>query len=162
MLQLSSAAGEPPTAGQPAPNFTLPSQDGSEVGLNQFPGKWILLYFYPRDNTAGCTIEAHNFQRDLPKYEKLNAVVLGVSLDSAESHRSFCAKQGLTFKLLSDKDRQVSAQYGSLRNILGLKMAARNTFLIDPAGKIAKVWLGVSPSSHSAEVLKDLEDRVKN
>jgi len=157
MFKLSSAASDLPTAGQSAPDFTLPSEDGSPVSLEQYRGQWVLLYFYPKDNTTGCTIEAHNFQRDLPKYQSLNAVVLGVSLDSQVSHQSFCAKQGLTFKLLSDTARQVSAQYGSLRNIVGLKMAARNTFLIDPAGKIAKVWLGVSPSSHSAEVLKALE-----
>jgi thioredoxin-dependent peroxiredoxin len=164
MFKLSSASSDPPAAGQSAPVFTLPSQDGSPVSLEQYRGKWVLLYFYPKDNTAGCTIEAHNFQRDLPKYESLDAVVLGVSLDSQDSHQSFCTKQGLTFKLLSDTERQVSAQYGSLRNILGLKMAARNTFLIDPTGKIAQVWLGVSPSSHSADVLKALEhlkrDRV--
>ncbi len=159
MFKLSSAASTPPTAGQSAPEFSLPSQDGSPVSLGQYRGKWVLLYFYPRDNTPGCTIEAHNFQRDLPAYESLNAVVLGVSLDSQDSHQGFCANQGLTFKLLSDTQRQVSAQYGSLRNILGLKMAARNTFLIDPAGKITKVWLGVSPSSHSADVLKELERR---
>jgi peroxiredoxin Q/BCP len=156
MFNLSSAASDAPLAGQPAPSFTLPSQDGSPVSLDQYRGKWVLLYFYPKDNTAGCTMEAHNFQRDLPKYQSLDAVVVGVSLDSQDSHQSFCTKQGLTFKLLSDTQRKVSAQYGSLHNILGLKMAARNTFLIDPAGKIAKVWLGVSPSSHSAEVLKEL------
>jgi peroxiredoxin Q/BCP len=160
MFRLNSASGEPPSAGQPAPDFTLPSQDGSPVSLAQFRGKWVLLYFYPKDNTTGCTIEAHNFQRDLPKYESLNAVVLGVSLDSEDSHRGFCAKQGLTFKLLSDKERLVSAQYGSLRNMLGIKMSARNSFLIDPDGKIAKAWMGVSPSSHSADVLKELTERA--
>jgi peroxiredoxin Q/BCP len=152
----SAAAGEPPKAGQSAPTFSLPSQDGSRVSLEQFRGKWIILYFYPKDNTTGCTIEAHNFQRDLPKYEHLNAVILGVSLDSEDSHRSFCAKQGLTFKLLSDKEKQVTTEYGSLKNLLAIKMAARNTFLIDPSGKIAKVWLGVSPSTHSTEVLTEL------
>ncbi len=159
MFNLSSAAAEPPAAGQAAPTFTLPSQDGSAVSLEEFRGKWVLLYFYPKDNTPGCTLEAHNFQRDLPKYESLNTVVLGVSLDSEDSHKSFCTKQGLTFKLLSDKEREVTAKYGSLKNMLGLKMSARNTFLIDPSGKIAKVWLGVSPASHSAEVLQELETR---
>ena len=162
MFKLSSASNDLPTVGQAAPGFTLPSQDGSPIILDHYRGKWVLLYFYPKDNTAGCTIEAHNFQRDLPKYENLDAVVLGVSLDSQDSHQSFCTKQGLTFQLLSDTGRQVTAQYGSLRNILGLKMAARNTFLIDPAGKIAKVWLGVSPSSHSGEVLKALEQLKKD
>jgi len=159
MFNLSSTAAEPPSAGQTAPTFTLPSQDGSAVSLEQFRGKWVLLYFYPKDNTPGCTLEAHNFQRDLPKYESLNTVVLGVSLDSEDSHKSFCTKQGLTFKLLSDKDKEVTTKYGSLKNMLGLKMSARNTFLIDPEGKIAKVWVGVSPASHSAEVLQELATR---
>ena len=160
MFNLGFATGaEPPAAGQPAPLFSLPSQDGSTLSLEHLRGHWVLLYFYPKDNTPGCTLEAHNFQRDLPKYESLNTVVLGVSLDSPDSHQSFCSKQGLTFKLLSDKEKVVTAQYGSLRNLMGLKMAARNTFLIQPDGNIAKVWLGVSPSSHSAEVLKELEVR---
>jgi len=159
MFNLRSSAAEPPSQGQAAPTFTLPSQDGSAVSLEQFRGKWVLLYFYPKDNTPGCTIEAHNFQRDLPKYESLNAVVIGVSLDSEDSHKNFCTKQGLTFKLLSDQEKEVTAKYGSLKNMLGLKMSARNTFLIDPTGKIAKVWLGVSPASHSAEVLRELQSR---
>lgn len=153
----SAAAPPPPKAGQVAPGFTLPSQDGSPVSLEQFRGRWVLLYFYPKDNTPGCTIEAHNFQRDLPKYESFNAVILGVSLDSENSHKDFCTKQGLTFKLLSDTKRQVTAKYGSLKSLIGFKMVARNTFLIDPRGKIANVWLGVSPAGHSAEVLQELE-----
>jgi peroxiredoxin Q/BCP len=159
MFNLSSAASEPPAVGQTAPAFTLPSQDQSAVSLEQFRGKWVLLYFYPKDNTPGCTLEAHNFQRDLPKYESLNTVIVGVSLDSEASHKSFCAKQGLTFKLLSDKGKEVTTKYGSLKTMLGIHMSARNTFLIDPEGKIAKVWVGVQPSSHSAEVLKELEGR---
>ena len=145
-----------PQAGQEAPTFRLPSQDGTEVSLDQFRGKWVVLYFYPKDNTPGCTIEAHNFQRDLPKYEQNNAVVVGVSVDSADSHKGFCAKQGLTFKLLADTDKKVVEQYGSLRNMMGMKMAARNTFLIDPEGKIAKVWTGVDPNHHSEAVLAAL------
>ena len=159
MFKSSSNAAEPPVTGQIAPSFSLPSQDGSAVSLEQFRGKWVLLYFYPKDNTPGCTIEAHNFQRDLPKFENLNTIIIGVSLDSQESHKNFCTKQGLTFKLLSDRDKEVTTKYGSLKNMLGIKMSARNTFLIDPEGKIAKVWLGVSPSTHSAEVLQELETR---
>jgi peroxiredoxin Q/BCP len=145
-----------PAVGQQAPEFTLPSQDGSMVSLKDFRGKWVVLYFYPKDNTPGCTIEAHNFQRDLSKFESDNAVILGVSLDSPESHKNFCTKQDLTFKLLADTEKKVAAQYGSLRNLLVVKIADRNTFLIDPQGKIAKVWTGVSPSSHSQEVLAAL------
>ena len=149
---------EVPQAGQQAPDFTLPSQDGSQVGLNDFRGKWVVLYFYPKDNTPGCTIEAHNFQRDLAKYEQQNSVIVGVSVDSADSHKDFCAKQGLTFKLLADTGKKVAEEYGSLRTA---GVAARNTFLIDPQGKLAKVWTGVSPPNHSEEVLTALAEMAK-
>jgi peroxiredoxin Q/BCP len=145
-----------PQVGQPAPDFTLPSQDGSAVSLHDFRGKWVVLYFYPKDGTPGCTIEAHNFQRDLPQYERNHAAIVGVSVDSTGSHKEFCAKQGLTFKLLADSEKKVSQQYGSLRNLVVLKIASRNTFLVDPDGKIAKVWEGVDPAHHSAEVLAAL------
>jgi thioredoxin-dependent peroxiredoxin len=143
-----------PQVGQMAPNFTLPSQDGSKVNLTDFRGKWVVLYFYPKDGTSGCTLEAHNFQRDIAKYEQDNAVVVGVSVDSADSHKEFCAKQGLHFKLLADTEKKVSQDYDSFHTLL--RFSARNTFLIDPAGKIAKIWLGVSPSNHSEEVLAAL------
>ncbi len=145
-----------PEVGAPAPDFRLPSQDGSPVAISDFRGKWVVLYFYPKDNTHGCTIEAHNFQRDIAKYEAMNAVVVGVSVDSAASHQDFCAKQGLTFKLVADTDKIASREYGSVTNLLVTKIAARNTFLIDPSGKIAKVWLGVDPGRHSEEVLAEL------
>jgi peroxiredoxin Q/BCP len=151
-----SAADNVPHPGQAAPDFTLPSQDGSKVSLHDFKGKWVVLYFYPKDGTTGCTIEAHNFQRDLPKYEQKHAVIVGVSVDSTGSHKEFCAKQGLTFKLLADTERDVSRRYGSLTNLLVYKMSSRNTFLISPEGKIAKVWTSVSPASHSTEVLAAL------
>lgn len=145
-----------PQTGAEAPGFTLPSQDGQPVSLKDLRGKWVVLYFYPKDGTSGCTLEAHNFQRDLPAYEARNAMIVGVSVDTTGSHKEFCAKQGLTFKLLADDQKQVSAEYGSLRSILGYKIAARNTFLIDPRGKIAKVWTSVGPSTHSSEVLTAL------
>jgi peroxiredoxin Q/BCP len=153
---LAAAGDVVPQAGIEAPVFTLPSQDGNPVSLKDLRGKWVVLYFYPKDGTAGCTLEAHNFQRDLPAYEARNAMVVGVSVDTTGSHKEFCAKQGLTFKLLSDDEKKVSAEYGSLRSILGYKIAARNTFLIDPRGKIAKVWTSVGPSMHSSEVLAAL------
>ncbi len=148
-----AVAADLPQAGQKAPEFSLPSQEGGPVSLNQFRGKWVVLYFYPKDMTQGCTIEAHNFQQDLPKYDKANAVIVGVSVDTTESHKEFCAKESLTFKLLSDTDKKIVAEYGSLgpRGV-----ASRNTFLIDPAGKIVKVWTGVNPSKHSEEVLAAL------
>src|SRR5262249_1618643 len=104
----------------------------------------------------GCTIEAHNFQRDIAKYEARNAVIVGVSVDNTASHQDFCAKQGLTFKLLADTEKTASRAYGSVTNLVVTKIAARNTFLIDPQGKIAKVWIGVDPGKHSEEVLAEL------
>lgn len=148
-----------PQVGQVAPAVTLPSQDGSKVSLKDFRGKWVVLYFYPKDNTPGCTIEAHNFQRDLSKYQEKNAVILGVSVDSSESHQDFCTKQSLTFKLLADTEKKVVAEYGSLSD---KGYASRNTFLIDPEGKIVKVWTGVKPSEHSDEVLAALSELERN
>ena len=148
------AADEPmPAVGQVAPGFTLPSQDGSQISLDSFKGKWVVLYFYPKDMTRGCTIEAHNFQRDLAQYEAKNAVIVGVSVDTPDSHKEFCTKEGLTFRLLADPEHKVVNAYGSLGDYAGFKIAQRNTFLIDPTGKIVKEWTKVSPEGHSAEVL---------
>lgn len=156
----SFAASDPvPQAGQTAPGFTLPSQEGTQVSLNQYRGKWVVLYFYPKDMTSGCTIEARNFQKDMPKFEADNAVVLGVSVDSVKSHQQFCAKDGLHFKLLADPGKSVVKEYGSLGKI-GL-MANRNTFLINPQGQIVKVWTGVDPTHHSTEVLDAIQSIKK-
>jgi peroxiredoxin Q/BCP len=148
---------QPPTAGSQAPAFSLPNQEGAQVSLDQFKGKWVVLYFYPKDFTSGCTIEAHNFQRDLDKYTQKNAVILGVSVDNVDSHKSFCTKEGLNFKLLADSSHAVVQQYGSIMEYNGMTLAARNTFLIDPTGVIKKVYLKVSPQGHSEEVLADLQ-----
>ena len=114
-LVTAKAADEPmPSVGQMAPTFTLPSQDGNQVSLDSFRGKWVVLYFYPKDMTQGCTIEAHNFQRDQAKYEALNAAIVGVSVDTPDSHKQFCTKEGLTFKLLADPAHKVVDEYGSL------------------------------------------------
>lgn len=153
-LAVSSMAADSPTmpeAGQKAPTFSLPSEDGTSISLASFRGKWVVLYFYPKDMTKGCTIEAHNFQRDMSKYDSLNAVVLGVSVDSVSSHQEFCAKDGLHFKLLSDEDKKVVTKYGTLSD--NGMMSKRDTFLINPQGKIVKVWTGVDPNVHSEEVL---------
>jgi thioredoxin-dependent peroxiredoxin len=147
----------PPAEGTSAPGFSLPSQEGAQVSLDQFKGKWVVLYFYPKDFTSGCTIEAHNFQRDLDKYTAKNAVIVGVSVDNVDSHKSFCTKEGLNFKLLADPDHAVVAKYGSVAQYNGVTIAARNTFLIDPTGVIRKVYLKVSPQGHSEEVLADLQ-----
>jgi len=147
-----------PAAGSPAPAFSLTSNEGKPVNLADFHGKWVVLYFYPKDFTSGCTLEAHNFQRDLAKYEAQNAVILGVSVDTAKSHEDFCAKEGLRFKLLSDPDGKVSTAYGSVMQHEGQTYSARNTFLIDPKGNIVKVFTGVKPASHSDEVLAALSE----
>ncbi len=151
-------AAEMPQAGQQAPAVALPSQDGKVVDLKSFHGKWVVLYFYPKDMTSGCTIEAHNFQQDLTKYEQHNAVIVGVSVDGTDSHQQFCTKESLTFRLLSDTDKKVVDQYGSLGQN---GMATRNTFLIDPNGKIAQVWTRVNPTKHSEEVLAALAEKQK-
>ena len=148
---------QPPAVGSPAPAFSLPSQEGTQVSLDQFKGKWVVLYFYPKDFTSGCTIEAHNFQRDIDKYTQKNAVIVGVSVDNVDSHKGFCTKEGLNFKLLADPNHTVVQQYGSVMEYNGMTLAARNTFLIDPAGVIRKVYLKVSPQGHSEEVLADLQ-----
>ena len=155
-------AGSPPQVGAAAPEFTLPSQDGQRVGLKDYSGKWVVLYFYPKDFTSGCTIEAHNFQRDQEQYAKKNAVVLGVSVDNVDSHKKFCAKEALNFKLLADSDHKVSDEYGSLMNLGITQIAKRNTFIIDPAGKIARVYTGVDPNKHSQEVLAALDEVQKS
>jgi thioredoxin-dependent peroxiredoxin len=149
--------GATPSEGSDAPDFSLPSQEGSPVSLKDYRGKWVVLYFYPKDQTPGCSREAHNFQVDQPKYAERNAVVLGVSLDSVDSHKKFCAKEGLNFKLLADTNHKVTDDYGSLTNYGLVRFAARHTFLIDPNGKIAKAYTSVDPVKHSVEVLAELD-----
>jgi peroxiredoxin Q/BCP len=156
------AADQPmPTVGQVAPSFTLPSQDGSQISLDSFRGKWVVLYFYPKDMTKGCTIEAHNFQRDQAKFDADNAVILGVSVDTPDSHKEFCTKEGLTFRLLADPEHKVVDEYGSLGHFGTMTIAVRNTFLIDPNGKIVKEWTKVDPTVHSEEVLAALAELKK-
>ncbi|HXS00547.1 MAG TPA: peroxiredoxin [Pyrinomonadaceae bacterium] len=152
----ASAVNELPAVGAAAPGFNLTTNEGKQVSLNDFKGKWVVLYFYPKDFTQGCTIEARNFQRDIAKYEAANAVILGVSVDNAESHKEFCAKEGLNFKLLADTDAKVSDQYGSVMEYNGAKLSARNTFIIDPQGKVVKVFEKVKVAAHSEEVLAAL------
>jgi peroxiredoxin Q/BCP len=140
--------------GAAAPNFTLPSQEDKPVSLSDYKGKWVVLYFYPKDQTSGCTIEAHNFQRDLPKYDALNAVVLGVSLDTVESHKTWCTKDSLTFKLLADPDHKAIDAYGvPVKSFGPMHYAERTTFLISPDGKVVKEWQVKDIQAHSEDVL---------
>lgn len=158
LLLTSAVYAEMPAAGTAAPDFRLVSDQGKETTLADFKGKWVVLYFYPKDFTTGCTIEARNFQRDAAKYEARNAVVVGVSVDSAESHKEFCAKEGLGFRLLSDPEGKTSEAFGSSMEYNGQKLSARNTFLIDPQGMVARVFEKVKPAAHSEEVLAALAE----
>jgi peroxiredoxin Q/BCP len=162
VLAVNLRAGDKtPAVGTDAPDFTLNSQDGKPISLHDFRGKWVVLYFYPKDMTTGCTIEAHNFQRDLAKYDAKNAVILGVSVQDEKSHQEFCAKESLNFKLLADTKYTVSEKYDSVTNLGVMKLSARHTFLIDPTGKVRKVWTDVDVKKHSDEVLAALDELGK-
>ena len=155
------AGDKAPAVGTAAPDFTLNSQDGKPISLHDFKGKWVVLYFYPKDMTSGCTIEAHNFQRDLEKYNAVNAVILGVSMQDERSHQEFCAKESLTFKLLADTKKEVSEKYDSVMNFGVTQLSARHTFLIDPNGMVRKVWTDIDVKRHSDDVLAAIEELEK-
>jgi peroxiredoxin Q/BCP len=161
MASRSRAGDKAPAVGSAAPDFTLNSQEGKPIRLHDFKGKWVVLYFYPKDRTPGCTIEAHNFQRDLAKYESKNAVILGVSVQDEKSHQEFCAKESLTFKLLADTNKKVSQEYDSIMNLGIMKLSARHTYLIGPDGIVRKVWTNVDVQKHSDEVLVAIQELQK-
>jgi thioredoxin-dependent peroxiredoxin len=147
--------GPQPPIDQPAPMFTLPSNAGDgEVSLSDYLGKWVVVYFYPKDFTSGCTLEARRFQQDLPKYRDRNTQIVGISADDVESHAEFCDSEGLKFPLLADVDGSVSKAYGSWLGAVSL----RHTYLIDPEGVMRERFLGVSPANHSSEVLSRLDE----
>ena len=152
-----SWAADTPKPGQPAPTFNLPDQAGKQHTLADYSGTYIVLYFYPRDDTPGCTKEACSFRDDLRQLEKLGARVVGVSVDDRESHAKFAEKYHLPFPLLTDKDGKVANSYGALTNLGLVKIAKRYTFLIDPQGKIARTYLSVDTSRHSQEIIDDLK-----
>src|SRR5450631_534906 len=156
VYRVARAGDKAPAVGTAAPDFTLNSQENKAVSLHDFKGKWVVLYFYPKDFTSGCTVEAHNFQRDQAQYDAKNAVIIGVSMQDPDSHQKFCTKEGLSFKLLADTDSHVSTAYDSVMNLGVAKLSARHTFLIDPNGIIQKVYIEVKPEKHSEEVLADL------
>ena len=145
-----------PRPGDRAPEFTLPDQNGKVHGLGEFRGKWLVLYFYPRDDTPGCTEQAGRFRDAMRELERLGAIVCGVSVDSSDSHAQFARKYRLPFTLLADRKGEVAKRYGSLRTFGVFRVARRNTFLIDPGGVVAKVYVGVSAARNALEVTDDL------
>jgi thioredoxin-dependent peroxiredoxin len=154
-LPVFALGGEQPPIGQPAPAFSLPSNSGDgEIALSDYLGKWVVVYFYPKDGTPGCTLEAQRFQRDLPQYVDRHTQILGISVDDVDSHAEFCDSEGLKFPLLADTDGAVSKAYGSWLGYLSL----RHTYLIDPEGILRERFLGVRPAIHSTEVLTRLDE----
>ncbi|MEH1791125.1 peroxiredoxin [Nostoc sp.] len=146
--------GKLPTINQPAPEFTLPTNTGDgKISLSDLRGKWLVLYFYPKDFTSGCTIEARRFQQDLPQYLDKNTQIIGVSADDIDSHAKFCDSEGLKFPLLADTDGSVSKAYGSWLGFL----SSRHSFIIDPQGILRETFVKVNPNIHSSEVLARLE-----
>jgi len=142
--------------GSKAPNFILSDQDNVQHQLSDYEGSWVILYFYPKDDTPGCTTQACDFRDAVKRIIASRSNVFGVSLDSVESHKRFADKNNLSFSLLSDETGIVAKAYDSLNNFMSLKSAKRNTFIIDPEGKIAKIYLSVKPNTHSQMVLNDL------
>lgn len=156
LLPLQAGAETPPQAGSPAPEFSLPDANGKIRQLADWRGQWLVLYFFPRDNTPGCTAEAVSFRDASPEFAALKAQVVGVSLDDGASHRAFAEQHRLPFPLLVDTGGAVASRYGALLNLGIIKVAKRHTYLIDPAGRIAKAYLRVEPNAHAQEILRDI------
>jgi peroxiredoxin Q/BCP len=151
-------ASESLVIGEPAPEFELSDQDGQLHSLEDYRDQWVVLYFYPKDDTPGCTTEACEFRDNIFAFKALNAQVLGVSLDDVESHQKFAEKHGLPFPLLADVDGRVADAYGVKTKMVGFTVAKRQTFVIDPDGNLARHYKKVRPATHSDEVLADLKD----
>ena len=151
------AAQDAPQVGTMAPEFSLPDQQGTVRRLSDFRGQWVVLYFYPKDETPGCTKEACAFRDDWQALSALNAQVIGVSVDDAQSHAQFASKHRLPFILLSDTSGEVVQRYGALMNLVVMKLAKRHTYVIAPDGKIARVYRNVNPGGHSREIIEFLK-----
>jgi len=149
-----------PKAGGVAPDFSLPDQNGAMRTSGEFRGKWLVLYFYPRDDTPGCTEQAARYRDAMRELDAAGGAVCGVSVDDSDSHAAFARKFNLPFALLADRKGETAARYGSLRDLGLMKFAKRNTFLIDPAGNVAKVYLGVNPARNTTDVVNDLKQRA--
>ena len=157
LWQRSASAAGVPKAGEPAPGFSLPDQNGKTRSLADFRSKWLVLYFYPKNDTPGCTTQACAFRDDWHKLSAMGAEVVGVSVDDAASHSRFAAKYSLPFTLLADKSGAVAARYGSIHDLGMVKFAKRNTFLIDPEGRIARVYLSANAARNSRDAIEDLQ-----
>jgi len=148
--------------GKAAPEFKLKNSYGELVSLEQFKGEWLLIFFYPKDDTPGCTKEACSLRDNFTEIKKLNANVVGISIDSSDSHKEFKEKYNLPFMLLSDPDGAIAKKYGALNNFFILKLAKRQSFIIDPRGFVRRVYRDVSPSNHAQEIKNDLEAFERN
>ena len=147
-----------PAVGKPAPAFKLQDQAGRWHSLADYKGKWVALYFYPKDDTPGCTTQACGFRDNVFAFNREGAVIVGISVDAVASHKEFAAKHGLPFTILADSDKSVTRSYGVLKTYLGvMEMARRDTFIIDPQGRVAKHYESVNPEGHSQLVLADIK-----
>lgn len=156
------AAAEAPSLGAAAPQFKLQDQNGKWHELEDYRGKWVTLYFYPKDQTPGCTTQACEFRDNIFAFRDANAVILGVSVDDVESHRKFSEKYSLPFPILADASKETAKKYGVLKSYFGtMELARRDTFLIDPAGRIVKHYVDVDPKGHSQMVLNDIKAMQK-
>ena len=158
LLFSQKAAADQPKVGEAAPAFSLPDQTGAVRSLDDYRGRWLVLYFYPKDDTPGCTTEACNFRDDIFKFREAGAEIVGVSLDDVESHEAFAEKYSLPFPILADADHSVATAYGVLTSMGPMKFAKRETFIIAPDGTIARHYAKVKPDEHAAQVLADLND----
>lgn len=157
VLAPSGSATDQPTVGSQAPEFELADQTGQLHSLEDYREQWVVLYFYPKDETPGCTTEACAFRDNIFAFRDLNAQILGVSLDDVESHKEFAENHSLPFPLLADTDGSAADAYGVKTRMFGMIVAKRQTFIIDPAGNVAKHYQKVKPDAHSAEVIADLK-----
>jgi peroxiredoxin Q/BCP len=158
IVAAGAVAQDSPGVGDMAPAFRLQDQHGKWHSLDDYRGKWVVMYFYPKDNTPGCTTQACDLRDNIFAFRDIGAVILGISVDDVASHKSFAEEHGLPFVILADADKQVTTRYGVLTKFLGMmELARRDTFIVDPEGRIAKHYMKVDPASHSAMVLADLE-----
>jgi peroxiredoxin Q/BCP len=159
---LSIASAQAPALGSMAPEFKLQDQNGKWHELKDYRGKWVALYFYPKDNTPGCTTQACEFRDNIFAFRDAGAVILGISVDDVASHKKFAEEHGLPFTLLADPTKETAKRYGVLKKFIGImEMAKRDTFLVDPQGRIVKHYADVDPKGHSQLVLKDIKEQQR-